>query len=530
MTPLDLDHLARTFLTILADVALRGVVIASVIGIAILLLRGKGAALRLRAWTIVLVAAIALPAIGLIVPAWSWQIPTLQIQETWSPAPAVVQSTTRNAGTVSSTVPVRPAVVGVTAPMVAVGIYLAGVLLLLLQACLAWFTTRQLQRSARPIVDASAVASLKRHASAAGLVGEPRLLESSKLFVPITMSVMRPVVALPDDWRAWPAGRLDAVLAHEVSHVARRDALTQRLSLFYRAVLWCSPLSWWLHRHIGNLSEQASDEAALHAGVAPTTYAETLLAYFTQLQNQPRRAEWHLAMARRADADAARRVERILAWKGGRMMTRSKWWLVGILVVAVPVVAVTASVRLASVKTAPPTLAALPVSAPAVMAQPSATSLVVLPTTPVEKSPRVPAPVVTRPAAVDRARSTEHAQVAEAQQSGRPTGSVLPDDDFTVGTYEPGNGVSWPQAIREVKPKYTPDAMRAKLQGRVELELVIMPDGTVGKVRVLQSLDRDTGLDEAAVAAARQWVFTPGKLNGEAVPVRVLLSLEFRLH
>ena len=88
MTPLDLDHLARTFLTILADVALRGAVIASVIGIAILLLRGKGAALRLRAWTIVLVAAIALPAIGLIVPAWSWQIPTLQIQETWSPAPA----------------------------------------------------------------------------------------------------------------------------------------------------------------------------------------------------------------------------------------------------------------------------------------------------------------------------------------------------------------------------------------------------------------------------------------------------------
>jgi hypothetical protein len=32
------------------------------------------------------------------------------------------------------------------------------------------------------------------------------------------------------------------------------------------------------------------------------------------------------------------------------------------------------------------------------------------------------------------------------------------------------------------------------------------------------------------VAAARQWVFVPGKLNGEAVPVRVLLSLEFRLH
>jgi protein TonB len=216
------------------------------------------------------------------------------------------------------------------------------------------------------------------------------------------------------------------------------------------------------------------------------------------------------------------------------MMTRSKWWLVGILVVAVPVVAVTASVRLASVKTAPPTLTALPAPPPPAVAAPPITPTPVAESaTHVTTSPRVPSPVVTRPApntaASDRWRSTEPVQVA--QQPVRQTGSAPPDEDFIAGTYEGGApGVTWPTAIWQVKPKYTPDAMRAKLQGSVELEVVVMPDGTVGKVRILQSLDRETGLDEAAIAAARQWVFTPGKFNHEAVPVRVKMSLDFRLH
>ena len=57
--------------------------------------------------------------------------------------------------------------------------------------------------------------------------------------------------------------KLDAVIAHEVSHVVRRDALTQRLSLLHRAIFWFSPLAWWLDRHLAELAEQASDEAAL---------------------------------------------------------------------------------------------------------------------------------------------------------------------------------------------------------------------------------------------------------------------------
>jgi TonB family protein len=89
-------------------------------------------------------------------------------------------------------------------------------------------------------------------------------------------------------------------------------------------------------------------------------------------------------------------------------------------------------------------------------------------------------------------------------------------------------GVTSPTPIREVKPNYTFDAMREKIQGTVGLECVVGRDGTVVDVRVVRSLDRTFGLDEAAVKAARQWLFRPGMRNGE--PVAVLITIELSFH
>jgi protein TonB len=86
-----------------------------------------------------------------------------------------------------------------------------------------------------------------------------------------------------------------------------------------------------------------------------------------------------------------------------------------------------------------------------------------------------------------------------------------------------------PQLVREVKPDYTADAMRAKVQGAVLLECVVLTDGTIGDVRIVKSLDNVFGLDEQAVKAARQWRFQPGRRFGEPVPVIVLIELTFTL-
>lgn len=97
------------------------------------------------------------------------------------------------------------------------------------------------------------------------------------------------------------------------------------------------------------------------------------------------------------------------------------------------------------------------------------------------------------------------------------------------GAYRPGAGITLPQVLREVKPAYTADAMRAKVQGSVWLECIVMPDGSVGEVKVTRSLDPIFGLDQEAIKAAKMWKFKPGMRQGEPVPVIITIELTFTL-
>jgi TonB family protein len=95
--------------------------------------------------------------------------------------------------------------------------------------------------------------------------------------------------------------------------------------------------------------------------------------------------------------------------------------------------------------------------------------------------------------------------------------------------YRPGNGVKAPKLIKETKPVYTRAAMDAKIQGTVMLDAVILEDGTVGDVVVVQSLDSEYGLDDEAVKALKQWEFEPGTKDGAPVAVRVDVEMTFKL-
>jgi len=73
--------------------------------------------------------------------------------------------------------------------------------------------------------------------------------------------------------------------------------------------------------------------------------------------------------------------------------------------------------------------------------------------------------------------------------------------------------------------------MRNRIQGAVDIQAVIRADGTVGDVRVIKSLDREYGMDEEAIKAAKQWTFTPARdRSGTAVPVLVIIGFDLRLH
>ncbi|MGA9981537.1 MAG: M56 family metallopeptidase [Candidatus Sulfotelmatobacter sp.] len=232
---------------------------------------------------------------------------------------------------------------------VAAGTYLAIALFLLVRFFVGLAFSRRLLQASQIIDDRRVTIRMASRAHASGLAFLPPAAESEFISVPVTMGALRSTILLPAAWREWDNAKLDAVVAHEVSHVARRDALTQRLSLLHRAIFWFSPLAWWLDRHLANLAEQASDQAALSCGADRKRYATTLLEFFEALQAAPGRVWWQgVSMAKAGQAE--KRVERILSWKGTVTMGFKKSVLkksiaVVAVTLAVPVVYLAASAR-----------------------------------------------------------------------------------------------------------------------------------------------------------------------------------------
>jgi TonB family protein len=96
--------------------------------------------------------------------------------------------------------------------------------------------------------------------------------------------------------------------------------------------------------------------------------------------------------------------------------------------------------------------------------------------------------------------------------------------------YDSGvGGVSDPTLIHEVKPNFTVDAMRAKIQGVVIMDVVVLADGSVDGARIRITRSLDPGLDQQAMIAVRQWRFRPSLRMGRPVASRVTVELAFTL-
>jgi len=88
-------------------------------------------------------------------------------------------------------------------------------------------------------------------------------------------------------------------------------------------------------------------------------------------------------------------------------------------------------------------------------------------------------------------------------------------------------GVISPVVLHEVKPKYTAEAMHAKITGVVGMECVVTSYGVCYAVRVTNLLDH--GLDAEAVNALMDWRFQPGQRRGKPVPLAVAVAMSFTL-
>ena len=89
-----------------------------------------------------------------------------------------------------------------------------------------------------------------------------------------------------------------------------------------------------------------------------------------------------------------------------------------------------------------------------------------------------------------------------------------------------GGNIKPPQKVKHVNPVYPPIAQSARVQGIVIIEATIGPSGAVQDAKTLRSIPL---LDQAALDAVRQWVFTPTLLNGVPVPVIMTVTVQFTL-
>jgi len=395
-----MTHTSLSFLTTLASAAARSILFGCFAAALFAIFRVKNVRMKMLASRGVLIAALAMPLLVALCPAIPLPVlvPNLSQHAAAAQAdtpqnvaayPAAVAPTAAILPGGSDVAPVSQAtshpelepVVSVAhrpIPWLALAFsaYLAIVLAFFLRLAIGIRYGKRLQDAAISIRDARATKILSAVSRSAGLNLTPRLAESEVLSVPLMLGVREPAILLPAGWRRWDDEEFAAVLAHELSHVRRHDALWQRLALIHRAIFWFSPLSWWLERHLADLSEQASDEAALAGGADRTRYAETLLGFFAELEAAPERVWWHgVAMAKAGQAE--KRVERILSWRDAMSNRLTKALAIWLVVCAAPVVALMASLHPSFFTLQAQQIAALPAPPPpklAPLANPSTSS------------------------------------------------------------------------------------------------------------------------------------------------------------
>jgi bla regulator protein blaR1 len=147
-------------------------------------------------------------------------------------------------------------------PKFIVGLWLCGVGAVVLMRLRQWVHIRALVRASSPLKTPASV--------------EVRSCEG--MLEPSVIGLFRPVLLLPGDiLRRLTPLQLEAVLAHELCHVRRRDNLTSAIHMIVEALFWFHPLVWWIGAHLLRERERACDEAVLNAGTEPRVYAEAIL-------------------------------------------------------------------------------------------------------------------------------------------------------------------------------------------------------------------------------------------------------------
>ena len=271
--------------------AVRSAILVLAGAIVLVTARLKAPSIRLAAWTTILLGSIATPLLTLSLP--NLPLVVNQVPERHADVLPLVEDQALPPAS-----PVRE--LPHTAPFdwarIAAGIYAAGLLALLIRLSIGLAMSLRLRGRSRPTGQSKEGIEIR---------------ESDEISSPVVLGILRPSIVVPTDWREWTTAKLNAVLAHERSHIRRFDPIWQLLSAVHRALLWFSPFSWILHNNMVRTAEEASDDSAVAAMGDRALYSEVLLDF---MRRGVRPANWvAVPMARYGRLDV--RIGRILEGK-----------------------------------------------------------------------------------------------------------------------------------------------------------------------------------------------------------------------
>jgi TonB family protein len=371
---------------------------------------------------------------------------------------------------------------------------------------------------------------------------------------PMTWGVWRPVILIPPEALSWTEARAYLVLYHEMAHVGRGDWPIQLAAELLRAVWWANPLAWIACRRLSRESELACDDAVLSAGVPAADYAAELVAIARGYARSAGPVGAVLPMARPSTLEG--RVTAMLNENlNRRPLTRRV--LVSVVVAVAAVIVPLTALRLSSqdsprtlvVQIYDPTSSVLPgvevtlehpASGKRNAVTDSSGQLAFDGVAPGDYTidaslmgfRRLQTPLTLR-VTRDWERTitlqvSDLSETVTVAASRLPAASPAPPAGSKREPLRIGGNIRVPRKLAHVNPVYPPAMRELGLEGSVPIEAVIGTDGSVAGVRIL-SAQVHPDFAKAALDAVRQWKFSPTLLNGEAVEVRMAVTVRFNL-
>ncbi|HWH18243.1 MAG TPA: M56 family metallopeptidase [Allosphingosinicella sp.] len=329
---------------LLVEIAWKSVVTSGVALLLLALLKNRTAAERSWVAHAGLLATLLLPVAVILLPNWNIESPAILPQAMVEANVAPSLAETPSANTALSG---EPAMAAAPVPEAALDrgtlslwLYFVPAALLLLATLVAVLRLFALRRRASVLVEQTWLSALAHAQRRMGFKHGTALLVSNELASPVSWGILRPIILLNEEAVA-ARDEAEAIIAHELAHVARLDWAKLLIARAATALFWFNPLVWSLARQCHQLREEAADDAVLRSDVPGTDYAALLVGAARHENNAMLLAAHGVAPGR---GSLKRRVMRVLDTGLSRAPARIAWTSacsVGAILISAPLSALT---------------------------------------------------------------------------------------------------------------------------------------------------------------------------------------------